>query len=95
VTLLLLPACMATAQAPAVSPQLSNTEKIAIAHVQEEFDIANKALVKARQDLQSLKDDFAIEHPGWHFDEVKGVVRDDANETPTLKDEQPKPKPGN
>jgi hypothetical protein len=64
-------------------PELSATEKMALTLVQQDFTTAQQQMSKAQQELVAFKEDFAKSHPGWKFDEQKGIV-----ETPKNKSEK-------
>ena len=57
------------------APEMSNTEKLALQTISQEFELANKATKKAQDDLSAFKADFAKAHPGWQFDEAKGIQK--------------------
>ena len=59
------------------APEMSNTEKLALQTISQEFELANKATKKAQDDLSAFKADFLVAHPGWKFDENKGIVKDE------------------
>ena len=77
IAILLAGSMLAYAQDKAApAPQLTSTEQIALQSIGQEFKAAQEATAKAQQDLTAFKADFAKEHPGWRFDEAKGVVQD-------------------
>jgi septal ring factor EnvC (AmiA/AmiB activator) len=60
--------------APNPAPQLTATEKLAVAQLAQELKAAQDAQQKFAKDLQDVQDDFKKAHPGWKFDPEKGVI---------------------
>jgi len=68
-------------QEPTTAPQLTATEKLAIATVKQEFS-------QSWSDLKALSTDIAREHPGYHLNSDTGVIEKDApppQPAPTVK----------
>ena len=77
IVILLAGSMLAYAQdKPIPAPVMTSTEQIALAYIGQEFKSAQESMAKAHQDLASFKADFAKAHPGYKFNETKGVVPD-------------------
>lgn len=64
-----------TTPAPVVkTPDLTNTEKLAIAQLQNEFSTLQQAQRKASQDLQDFEKEIETAHPGYIFDAAQGSL---------------------
>lgn len=77
--------------APPEAPAMTDTEKLALDSVKEEFQRLQQATLLARQHLAAIERDITREHHGFHLDENTLTLVEDAKPAENPAKVEPKP----